>query len=152
MKHIHYITIVLVVFVLVLTSVSCKDNSTNSSNISIEITNVTPSLLSLNECDIGLGALASEFLFDIEYSATDEIEIDGIEFDLLWDSEDQENNILSSQFNPSDGSVSFDWCFRFGTDEQWFELDIKILAENGKVESNEYNIRVDKPVGANKEP
>lgn len=94
--------------------------------------------------------MATEFLFDIEYEATDEIDIDGVEFDLTWSNGDQSDNRFSSQFNANSNTVSFDWCFRFGNEQEWFELDLKILAEDEDVESNEFNIRVDRPEGANK--
>jgi hypothetical protein len=136
--------------ILVLTTVSCKDNSTNSSDVSIVITNVTQSIVELNGCDIGSGPMASEFLFDIEYEASEEIDIDGIEFDLNWSSGDQDNNVFVSQFNATNVTADFDWCFRYGAEEQWFELNLKIIAENERAESNEFKIRVDRPEGANK--
>lgn len=141
---------IITAIILILTSASCKDSSTNSSDISIEIVNVNQSLLSLNQCDIGSGLPASEFLFDIEYEASEGIDIDGIEFDLLWSAGDVDSDIFSGQFKASAETVTFDWCFRYGAEEEWFELDLKIIAENEKVESNEFNIRVDKPDGANK--
>lgn len=135
---------------LILALNSCKDDSTSSSDISIVITNVTQSLLELNECDIGSGPMASEFFFEIEYEASEDIDIDGVEFDLSWSSGDQDNDIFVSQFNADDETADFDWCFRYGNQEQWFELDLKIIAENEDVESNEFNIRVDRPNDANK--
>jgi hypothetical protein len=143
-------TFIIAAGILLLTAPSCKDNSTNSSDVSIVITNVTPTLAELNQCDIGSGSMASEFLFEIEYEASEEIDIDGVEFDLDWSSGDQDNNIFASQFNATTETVTFDWCFRYGDEEQWFELDLKIIAENERAESNEFNIRVDKPEGANK--
>lgn len=143
-------TFIIAAGILLLTAASCKDNSTNSSDISIVITSVTQSVSELNQCDIGSGPMASEYLFEIEYEASEEIEIDGVEFDLDWSSGDQDNNIFASQFNATTETVTFDWCFRYGDEEQWFELDLKIIAENERAESNEYNIRVEKPEGANK--
>lgn len=90
------------------------------------------------------------YLSNIDYEASDEIDIDGIEFDLTWSDGDQSNNRFSSNFNENGNTVSFDWCFRFGEEQDWFELDMKILAEDEEVESNEFNIRVDRPEGANK--
>ncbi len=147
-----YVTPFFVAGMLILAVTSCKDDSTSSSDVSIVITNVTQSLLELNECDIDSGPMASEFLFDIEYEASEDIDIDGVEFDLSWSSGDQDNNIFVSQFNADNENetVDFDWCFRYGDAEQWFELDLKIIAENEDVESNEFNIRVDRPNGANK--
>lgn len=136
---------------LALTATSCKDDSTSSDDISIQIINVSQSLSELNECDIDSGLPASEFLFDIEYtSSSANIDIDGIEFDLVWSSGDQENNIFTNQFNVNDETLTFDWCFRYGAEEEWIELDLKILAEDEEVESNEATIRVDKPENANK--
>lgn len=146
----HIIIRVIAVYMIVLSAVSCKDNSTNSSDMSIVITNVTHTIVELNNCDIGSGLPASEFLFEIDYEASEEIDIDGIEFDLLWSSGDEEGDIFSGQFNAATETVTFDWCFRYGDEEQWFELDLKIIAENERAESNEFNIRVDKPEGANK--
>lgn len=141
---------VIIMGMLVLTVTSCKDDSTSSEDISIEILNVTQSLIELNECDIDSGLPASEFLFEMEYVASTQVDIDGVEFDLNWSSGDQSHNIFTNDFNDDEGTLLFDWCFRYSDNEDWFELDLKILAEDEEVESNEVTIRVDKPENANK--
>lgn len=128
---------------------SCKDDSTSSGDITIEIVNGTSTFNELNDCDIGSGASATEFLFSLGFEASDNIDIDGVEFDLVWSDEDEAPNIFTDDFEVTNQTLQFHWCFRYGPTD-WFELDLKILAEDEEVESNEYTIRVDRPEGANK--
>ena len=145
-ETIHFVAILIVVC---LTFSSCKDDSTSANGALIEITNVTSNVIELNSCEIDQGDLATEFLFDMEVEASPDLDIDGVEFDLTWSNGDESPNIFTNEFTTGENLVSFDWCFRYGTTE-WFELDLKILAENEEVESNEYKIRVNQPNGANK--
>ena len=71
-----------------------------------------------------------------------------MEFDLLWSDGSESQNRFEDDFNLSGGMLDFDWCFRFGTLD-WFELDVKVLANDEEIESNIYTIRVEKPDGAN---
>lgn len=135
--------------VLFLSVSACKDDSASSNSASIEITNATVTFIDVNDCDIGSGPEATEFLFTLSIDATPGIDINGVEFDLIWSDGEEDPNIFSEDFNIAEGTLDFDWCFRYGTTE-WFELDMKILAEDEEIESNEYNIRVDRPNGANK--
>ncbi len=150
MKSINPLTIRLLIFCISLAILtSCKDDSTSSDDITIEIVNGTFSFNEVNECDFDSGASGTEFLFLIEYEASDDIDISGVEFDLIWSDGEEDPNIFDDLFEATNQTLQFEWCFRFGTTE-WFELDLKILAENREVESNEYTIRVDKPEDANK--
>lgn len=130
---------------------SCKDDSASSdSGASVEIINATSAIVELNACNIDSGNPATEYLYTIEYLANPaEIDIDGVEFDLTWSDGDEDPNIFTNEFDRNGSTLEFDWCFRFG-DTEWFELDLKILADDEQVESNEFNIRVERPDGANK--
>lgn len=139
-----FTTSILLFFILI----SCKDNSSSSSDITVTITNGTAAPIELNQCNIGSGSLATEFLFLLEYQSSDEIDIDGVEFDLTWSDGDGSQNIFENSFSDDNNILDFDWCFRYGSTE-WFEIDVKILAEDEEIESNEYTIRVDRPEGAN---
>ena len=129
---------------------SCKDNSTSSDDISVEITDGSAAVIELNTCDIDSGSFATEFRFTLQLDAPSDVDIDGIEFDLTFQSGADISSLLQDSFNRSDQTVQFDYCFRYGSHGDWFELNLKILAEDEEIESNEYTIRVDRPEGANK--
>jgi len=140
---------ILTIISVILVTTSCKDNSTGSDDPSIVITNITSSLLSLNECNIDSGLPASEFLFEVDFDANSDIEIDGVEFDLIFIGGGESPNRFSDDFDLSNEGLEFDWCFRFANTEG-VELILKILANDETLESNEVTIKVDKPEGANK--
>ena len=134
--------------IILLSFASCKDDSTSSAMPIVEITDGSYTVIEINDCDIG-GDPATEFLFELIYNASSDIDIDGVEFDDLFSSGQEIENNFEDDLDVSGNSLSFDWCYRFGSNE-WVELTLKILAENEQVESNEYTLRVDRPEGANK--
>ena len=135
--------------IICFTLISCKDDSTSSDRTFVEITNAAGTLLELNECSFDSEAPGSNFLFEISFDASSDVEIDGVEFDLSFVNGATFNNIFFDDFDMTNGGLEFEYCFRFeGTDG--FELDLKILANNESLESNEVTISIDRPEGANK--
>ena len=140
-------TLLTILFLTVITS--CKDDSTSSNQPVIEISQVSATIVDLNDCSIDSNDPATRYNFMLEYDASSEVSIDGVEFDLNWSNGDESPNIFANDVNVEANTVDFNWCFRYGSTD-WFELDLKILAEDEQIESNEFNLRVDKPNGANK--
>ncbi|NBC02674.1 MAG: hypothetical protein GVY20_03115 [Bacteroidetes bacterium] len=142
--------VILIVFTEV---ISCKDNSTNVNTPSLEITNVTYSLFALNSdgCDFGSDGVGSAFLIEIDFDASSNIEIDGIEYDLNFVDRAEFPNTFVDDFDLTNEGLEFIRCFLFEETEGVELAELKILANDESVESNEVNISIDRPEGANKE-
>lgn len=105
---------------------------------------------SLNTCDIGSGANATVFTFQIELESVpmQELDLDGVEFDLEWSDGDTSEDIFEDDIIISGSTVEYDWCFRFGSTD-WFEVKPVIVDSDRNPLSNAVTIRVNKPAGAN---
>ena len=73
---------------------SCKDNSTSSDDISVEITDGSAAVIELNTCDIDSGSFATEFRFTLQLDAPSDVDIDGIEFDVTFQSGAEISSLL----------------------------------------------------------
>lgn len=135
------------IFLLALTVTSCKD-STSSDSSFIEITEGTYSVVELNNCNIDAGDPATRFQFVLDFESSSEVEIDGIEFDVLFEGGTEVQNLFEDDFDVFGNSVEFDYCFRFGSSSSWVEIYPSILAEDEELESNEITIRIERPEGA----
>lgn len=102
----------------------------------------------LNTCDIGSGDFATLFNFHLELPSAPTIEVGGVEFDLEWSNGNETENILEDDLVMTGTTISYDWCFRFGSTD-WFELRQTLVDPDGKALSNEVTLRVNKPAGAN---
>ena len=130
--------------VLFLLAVSCKDDDVRPLSAS----SGGSSFDELNMCDIGSGAMATVFDFQIELTAPPTIPLGGVEFDLEWSDGDTSDDIFENDLDISGSTVEFDWCFRFGSTD-WFEIKATIVDDDRKPLSNSVTIRVNKPAGAN---
>ena len=128
---------------------SCKDSASSDAPF-IRLDEAAYSVIDLNGCNIDSGSPATRFLFTLNFESSPEVEIDGIEFDLLFESGTEGQNIFEDNFEITGNSLEFDFCFRFGSASSWVEIYPFILAENEELESNKITIRIEKPEGANK--
>ena len=149
MKNVSYLSCA--ILIICFTFISCKDDSTSPDETYIEITNVTATLFGLNVdgCDFGEDGVGSAFLFDVAFEASSDIEVDGVEFDLNFVGGAEFPNTFTDDFDLTNSGLEFIRCFRFEGTEA-VELDLKILANDESIESNEVNIRIEAPEGANK--
>ena len=137
-----------IVFVLLVSChlTACSDDDSPSPQF--KILSGTSSYEDLNECSFSGGNPGTEFYFHLQLQPADaNASVDKISFDLLWDDGDNEKNIEEDDFTIVDNTLTFDWCFRYGSSE-WFEVTVRVIDENN-VKSNSQKIRVDKPDGAN---
>lgn len=134
---------------IALLGTSCKDSASSDSPV-IQITEGSYSVVELNGCDIDSGDPASSILFVLDFESSSGVEIDGIEFDVLFESGTELPNFFEDDFDITGNSLEFDYCFRFAG-SSWVEIYPLLLAEDEELESNEITIRVEKPDGANKE-
>lgn len=102
----------------------------------------------LNTCDIGSGAMATAFTFQIELESAPMLELGGVEFDLEWSDGDKSEDLFDDDFIILGSTIEYDWCFRFGSTD-WFEVRPVIVDSDRNPLSNEVTIRVNKPAGAN---
>ncbi|MDZ7717341.1 MAG: hypothetical protein U5K72_04940 [Balneolaceae bacterium] len=137
------------IFLLTLIVTSCKD-STSSESSFIEITDSSYSVVQLNGCDIDSGASATRFQFVLNFDSSSGVDISGIEFDILFESGTEGENIFEDDFEVVGQSLEFDFCFRFGSSSSWIEIYPSILANNEELVSNEITIRIERPEDANK--
>lgn len=140
------------IFIVFMTMISCKDNSTNNNSPSIEINDATATLFQLNTdgCDFGSGNIGSAFLIELNIDSSSDIEIDGIEFDITFVGGAEFENSFTDDFDLTNDGLEFIRCFRFGETQEVI-MDIRILANDETIESNEITISIDRPDGANKE-
>jgi hypothetical protein len=125
---------------------SCKDDESPSPQF--QILNGSSSYEDLNECALSSGNPGTHFDFELDLQPADaSASIKEVRFDLLWDDGDNEKNIEEDDFTIVDNTLTFDWCFRFGSSE-WFEVTVRVIDENN-VKSNSQKIKVNKPDGAN---
>jgi hypothetical protein len=126
--------------------VSCKHDESPSPQF--QILNGSSSYEDLNECSFSSGNPGTSFDFELDLQPADgNATVDQISFDLLWDDGDNEKNIEEDDFTIVGNTLTFDWCFRYGSSE-WFELTVRVIDSNN-VKSNSQKIKVNKPDGAN---
>ena len=102
-------------------------------------------------CDFGSDGVGSAFLIEIDFDASSNIEIDGIEYDLNFVGGAEFANTFVDDFDLTNEGLEFIRCFLFEDTEGVELAELKILANDESVESNEVNISIDRPEGANKE-
>jgi len=98
-------TLLTILFLTVITS--CKDDSTSSNQPVIEISQVSATIVDLNDCSIDSNDPATRYNFMLEYDASSEVSIDGVEFDLNWSNGDESPNIFANDVNVEANTVDF---------------------------------------------
>lgn len=123
--------------------ISCGDDESDNF---ITAKSTTFIFNELNTCDIGSGLPATSFDFNIDYDASDNIEITNILFDLKWSGGDTEST-ETNEFTDTGMRIEYDWCYRFGNDD-WVEITQRLETKND-ITSNTSVIKVNRPDGAN---
>ena len=121
MKILHLRTLAIALFCSVLFC-SCGGDEVTTTNSSATFDE-------LNTCDIGSGDNATRFTFTVNYDSESDSPVSKVLFDINWSSGDTDN-AETSNFTDSGSSITYSWCYRFGS-EEWVEISHRLETEDG---------------------